>query len=124
MTVLFVDPDLPAARYLASTMDERYAVALVRSASEAWAAIRARVPDLIVTELDLPDGSGVDLISSVRNAASTRHTLLMALTQRASLADKVAALQAGADDFLSKPIDSGSFQTHLDQISHFRKTLH
>lgn len=59
-----------------------------------------RKPDLIVLDLGLPDGSGVDFIRDVRGWSSVP---IVVLSARSGEADKVAALDAGADDYLTKP---------------------
>ena len=59
-----------------------------------------RKPDLIVLDLGLPDGSGVDFIRDVRGWSSVP---IVVLSARSGESDKVAALDAGADDYLTKP---------------------
>lgn len=62
-----------------------------------------RRPDLVVLDLGLPDGDGVDLIRDLRSWSSVPVIVLSARTQEA---DKVTALDAGADDYLTKPFGS------------------
>lgn len=61
---------------------------------------QARKPDLLVLDLGLPDGDGVELIRDVRGWSSVP---IIVLSARADEADKIAALDAGADDYLTKP---------------------
>ncbi|MDB5858235.1 MAG: uncharacterized protein JWQ76_1924 [Ramlibacter sp.] len=63
-----------------------------------------RKPDLIVLDLGLPDGDGMDLIRDVRGWSSVP---IVVLSARADEADKIAALDAGADDYLTKPFGVG-----------------
>ncbi|AMO24134.1 two-component system response regulator KdpE [Ramlibacter solisilvae] len=63
-----------------------------------------RKPDLIVLDLGLPDGDGMDLIRDVRGWSSVP---IVVLSARTSETDKVAALDAGADDYLTKPFGVG-----------------
>ena len=63
-----------------------------------------RKPDLIVLDLGLPDGDGMDLIRDVRQWSSVP---IIVLSARADERDKVAALDAGADDYLTKPFGVG-----------------
>nr|WP_246545321.1 two-component system response regulator KdpE [Photorhabdus hainanensis] len=67
-----------------------------------WGLIEAgtRKPDLIILDLGLPDGDGINLIRDLRQWSSTP---VIVLSARDKEADKVAALDAGADDYLSKP---------------------
>ncbi|HXE76950.1 MAG TPA: two-component system response regulator KdpE [Rhodanobacter sp.] len=63
-----------------------------------------RKPDLLVLDLGLPDGDGLDLIRDVRGWSGVP---IIVLSARADEADKVAALDAGADDYLTKPFGVG-----------------
>jgi len=63
-----------------------------------------RKPDLLVLDLGLPDGDGMDLIRDVRQWSSVP---IIVLSARADEGDKVAALDAGADDYLTKPFGVG-----------------
>jgi two-component system, OmpR family, KDP operon response regulator KdpE len=63
-----------------------------------------RKPDLLVLDLGLPDGDGMDLIRDVRQWSSVP---IIVLSARADESDKVAALDAGADDYLTKPFGVG-----------------
>ena len=63
-----------------------------------------RKPDLLIVDLGLPDGSGLDLIRSVRGWSNVPIVVLSARTEES---DKIAALDAGADDYLTKPFGMG-----------------
>ncbi len=63
-----------------------------------------RKPDLVVLDLGLPDGNGIDLIRDVRGWSAVP---IIVLSARADESDKVAALDAGADDYLVKPFGVG-----------------
>ena len=121
LSVLFVDPDLEAARWLASSLRDHCAIALVGSASEAMAAIELRQPTMIITELDLPDAVGVEWLGSLHRTPATHRVLLMVVTHRAAIRDKIAAFQAGADDYLVKPVEIETFETHFALLSRFRQ---
>ena len=120
LTVLFIDPDLAAAERLARPLRATCAVAVVPTAQAAMAATRVRIPDLVVTELSLPDMSGIDLIASLHSAPITHNVLIMVVTQRSSVRDTVAAFQAGADHFLVKPVDPSQFLVQVRLILRFR----
>ena len=63
-----------------------------------------RKPDLLVLDLGLPDGDGLDVIRDVRNWSAVP---IVVLSARSDEADKIAALDAGADDYLTKPFGVG-----------------
>lgn len=121
LSVLFVDPDTSFAERLASVLRGRCVVAVVPTAQAAMAAMMVRMPTLVVTELDLPDRSGIELLAALRESPATRNILLLVVTSRTGVRDKVAAFQAGADDYLVKPIEPHRFETHVQLLSKFRQ---
>lgn len=123
LSVLFVDPDMESAERLAVVLRRHSAVAVVATATGAFEAMAVRMPSLIVTELDLPDRSGLDLLASLRQNPATRHVLLMVVTRRSGVRDKINAFQAGADDYLVKPLSPQQFEMHVRALSLFRQVL-
>ena len=87
---------------------EGYDVQVVEDGREALDAIRDGSPDLLILDLMLPNVDGINVTRRIRAAesadGSTRLPILM-LTARDSVADRVAGLDAGADDYLVKPFD-------------------
>ncbi len=122
LSVVFVDPNAPSILHLSGALRGSQ-VALVGSAYEGWRAITTRQAHVLVTELDLPDQSGFDLIRRVRATPTTHEVLLIALTSRNSIASKVSAFQAGADDYLVKPVTVSDFILHLRRLLHFRQVI-
>jgi DNA-binding response OmpR family regulator len=122
--VLFVDPDNVAAHALADTLAARYAVGVAGSLAAAYQALAIMTPTLIVCELTLPDGDGLTLLQRVRATPETRDVLLMVISARRSATDKIAALRAGADDYLVKPVTPDVFANHAARLLRYRRTLY
>ncbi len=80
-----------------------YTVDAVGTCAEAEVALLANAFDAVVLDLMLPDGSGLDLLTRMRKRDMTHPVLL--LTARDTVSDRVAGLDAGADDYLGKPFD-------------------
>ena len=74
------------------------------TAQRGLADAATRKPDLLVVDLGLPDGDGLDLIRDVRGWS---HVPIVVLSARSDESDKIAALDAGADDYLTKPFGVG-----------------
>lgn len=123
LTILFVDPDRQRSERLADAVRATCVVGLAPSAHIALEALRQRLPDLIVTELDLPDMGGVEFISRVHNDPVMRHVLIMVVTNRAAVRDKIAALTAGADDFIVRPVTAEQFLLKTQLLGRFRRVL-
>lgn len=123
LAILIVEPDRATAEQLAGAARPYASVAIAASAYEAQAALQSASPALIITELNLPDANGIEFIARVHSAPSTHDVLLMVVTQRTAVRDKIAAFQAGADDYLVKPVDLAQFTTRLLVLSRFRPVI-
>jgi two-component system OmpR family response regulator len=100
--VLVVDDEAPASGLLSATLRlVAYDVRVVTSGREALTAIDEFAPDLIVLDVELPDGDGLDVARRLRAAGRT--TPVLVLSARDTVEDKVAGLAAGADDYVTKP---------------------
>jgi len=99
--ILVVD-DEPAIRRALDTNLRRHGfqIETAESAAGALAAFAARQPDLVVLDLGLPDADGASVISAIRARAAVP---IIVLSARDAEREKVAALDAGADDYLTKP---------------------
>ena len=82
---------------------EGHEVIFATDAERGMAAAMARAPSLIVLDVGLPDRTGFDVVRDLRRQGFARPVLM--LTAHDSVADKVAGLEAGADDYLAKPFD-------------------
>ena len=123
LTVLLIDPNYERSHLLAEQLRAMCLVAVAGSAQAASAIISQRVPDLVVSELDLPDVSGSDFLALLHTAPATRRVLLMVISSRQAIRDKVAALRAGADDYLVWPFEPSLFVQRVRLLSHFRPFL-
>jgi two-component system KDP operon response regulator KdpE len=100
-TVLIVDDERAIRRFLRSTLEAQgYAAVEAATGAEGLRAVRHHRPDLILLDLGLPDRDGLALVPELR--ALTDAPLLV-LTVRDAEASKVEALDAGADDYVTKP---------------------
>lgn len=99
--VLVVDDDRPLARALAINLKARgFDVEVAVTGAEALAMAAARPPDVVVLDLGLPDLDGLEVLAGLRGWTSVP---VLVLSARDEQAEKVAALDAGADDYVTKP---------------------
>jgi len=109
--VLVVDDEAPIRRFLrASLAGEGCRVAEAATAAEALEKVAALRPDVVVLDLGLPDRDGVAVIREVREWSQVP---IVVLSVRDRENDKVAALEAGADDYLTKPFGVGELMARL-----------
>ncbi|WP_374530453.1 response regulator transcription factor [Novosphingobium sp.] len=103
MRLLLVEDDAELGRRLGERLrDAGFAVDLARTAAEASAWPELERMDAVVLDLGLPDGDGMDLLHGWRAARISCPILI--LTARGSWQEKVDGLNAGADDFVVKPV--------------------
>lgn len=116
---LIVDPDHAGAETLIRSAPIIEPIAIVPSATEALGVMRVTMPQLLITEMALPDASGIALIQRARQMQAPRRLPLMVITSRSSAAEKVAAFRAGADDYLVKPVEPPFFTLRVRQLMIF-----
>jgi DNA-binding response OmpR family regulator len=102
MRILVVDDDAPTRELLARSLGRAgHAASTAASCQEAEAIVRGEHFDVLVLDVMLPDGSGLDLCRALRQQRVKTPILL--LTARGAVGDRVEGLNAGADDYLPKP---------------------
>jgi two-component system copper resistance phosphate regulon response regulator CusR len=101
-SVLIVEDDLPLAHFLRRGFEAgHHSVAVVQNAEGALEALSERPYDLLLTDLNLPAMDGLSLVKRVR--ATVPRVLILVLSARASLEDRIVTLDSGADDYVVKP---------------------
>ena len=111
MNLLLVEDDPQIQRFLATALDAHgYALAIAGSGAEGLKLAALRQPDILIVDLGLPDMSGLDVIRRVREWCMRP---LLVLSARDRESDKVAALDLGADDYLTKPFGIGELLARL-----------
>ncbi len=115
--ILVVEDELAIAKLVSIHLNHAgYEVTLAHNAHEARAAVDRVLPDLVILDWMLPGQSGVVLAQYWRSQARTQDLPLIMLTARVSEADKVAGLDAGADDYLTKPFSSQELLARIRSV--------
>jgi two-component system KDP operon response regulator KdpE len=109
--ILVIDDDPQIRRVLRTTLTAQgYDVKDARSGEEAFESLRDETFELIILDMNLPGMSGIEICRSIR---STSDVAIIMLTVRDSESDKVSALDAGADDYVTKPFSSPELLARL-----------
>ena len=108
---LVVDDETSIRRYLRATLTAQgFAVYEAANGQEAINAVLANRPDIIILDLGLPDFDGIEVTRRLREWSQTP---IIILSVREAEQDKIAALDAGADDYLSKPFSTGELMARI-----------
>jgi two-component system KDP operon response regulator KdpE len=111
LRLLIVEDDLPLRRAVHNALrGEDVRIVEAATLAEGIALTAAERPDIVVLDLGLPDGDGNELLHAVRSWSSVP---VLVLSARTSDADKVRALDAGADDYLVKPFSPSELQARV-----------
>jgi two-component system, sensor histidine kinase and response regulator len=101
--ILLVEDDEPLRKIIARALKARsYRVVEAGTIKEGIEALRADRPDLIITDLNLPDGNGVELVRECKSIDAMRPVLVLSGTQEQD--ERIQAFDAGADDVVGKPV--------------------
>ncbi|MFZ3583774.1 response regulator transcription factor [Loktanella sp. DJP18] len=113
--ILIVEDDQEIAAFLAAGLSaEGYDVAVTHAGHDLTDRLDARRPDLVLLDRMLPDAEGVDLCRQIR--ARGNGTLIMMLTARDALEDKLDGLRAGADDYMTKPFAFAELLARIEAL--------
>jgi DNA-binding response OmpR family regulator len=104
MKILLVEDDLRLAETLAEALtDQRYVVDIVADGEAGWRQVKSMSYDLLLLDVMLPELNGIELCHRLRSHGHTMPVLM--LTACDTLSDEVNGLDAGADDYVVKPVD-------------------
>ncbi|WP_197443482.1 PP2C family protein-serine/threonine phosphatase [Maioricimonas rarisocia] len=115
MRVLVVDDDPISLRLIQANLETwgGYEVTTARDGGEAWERMQSEAFPLLITDWLMPELNGVDLVRRVRAAGRAEYTYIILQTAKSEMTDLVEGMEAGADDFLSKPIDLSELRVRV-----------
>lgn len=109
--VLLVEDEVQIRRFVRLALEEEGCVVVeAGTLAAALSAASSAEPDLAILDLGLPDGNGIDFISAIR---AWSQLPILILSARAEENDKIDALDAGADDYLTKPFGVGELRARV-----------
>lgn len=114
MRVVLADDDPVLQRLMRGALERRgHHVEVASDGDVAWRAIEGNPPPLAVLDWNMPVVDGLEVCRRARAHETTRDTFLLVVTGRDQAEDVDAALQAGADDYLMKPLDPAGLMARL-----------
>ncbi|MBU3621481.1 response regulator [Polynucleobacter sp. CS-Odin-A6] len=126
-TILIVDDTAVNLDLLQAVLESRnYKVRTASSGAEALAAMKESIPDLVVLDVMMPEMSGYEVCTAIRQDPATMSVPVVMLTALDPALEKIKGIEAGADDFLTKPLNQAELFARIEsllKIAHIRKEL-
>ena len=108
--ILFVEDEATLRSYLAEALSDEYIVDTAGNGIEALKAVIRRKPDLIVTDIVMPEMDGVELLRTLRSEPGTQALPVLLISGRAGEAQRIEGFREGADGYLAKPYSVGELR--------------
>lgn len=122
-TLLIVEDNADVARLIARQLDGRYTIHFAANGDEGIQKAMDIIPDLIVTDLMMPGTDGLQLCRTLRDNTATNHIPVIVVTARATEADRIQGLKAGADAYLYKPFNAEELNVRIEKLLEMRQLL-
>jgi signal transduction histidine kinase len=120
--ILVVDDNPALVALVASILEENYDLYLASNGREALERLASDPVDLVISDVMMPEITGLDLVSRIREDERFRHLPVILLTARGGSAQKVEGLDVGADDYIGKPFDPQELEARVRNLFALRQT--
>lgn len=122
--VLVVEDHADLRTYIADQLQDKYRVVLAENGRIGLDLATEHTPDLIVTDIMMPEMNGQELTERLKNDERTSHIPVIMLTAKADQSDKIEGLTTGADAYLTKPFDARELLATINNLIELRRRLH
>lgn len=122
-TILVIEDNADIARYMGAILEDRYRVLFALDGKEGLAKAEEYMPDLILTDLMMPEMDGYELCRVVRASDILNHIPVIVVTARCEEKDLLMGLEAGADAYLVKPFSADELKIRVAKLLESRRLL-
>jgi DNA-binding response OmpR family regulator len=120
--VLIAEDNAELNDYLKTCLTQ-YNVLQAYNGKEALQLAQEQLPDLVLSDFMMPEMTGIELCSELKNADLTAHIPVVILTAKSAIESRVEGLAAGADDYLSKPFNQTELLVRIENLIGLRRAL-
>lgn len=114
--IVLADDNADMRNYIKRLLAGRFDVLTAVNGKEALALTQTVKPDLLLTDVMMPEMDGISLVKALRADAQTAHTPVIVLSAKAAEAEKIEGLEAGADDYLTKPFSASELVSRVANL--------
>jgi signal transduction histidine kinase/ligand-binding sensor domain-containing protein/DNA-binding response OmpR family regulator len=121
--LLLVEDNSDLCLFLRGQLSESFRVETASNGKEGWEKALALVPDLIVSDIMMPEMDGIQLLDKIKNDIHTSHIPVVLLSAKYSIESQVEGLKYGADCYITKPFNNALLVASINNILRQRKKL-
>ncbi len=121
LKVLVVESEAGSRERIQQALVKDYLVQCVSSLPEAWTQLEVHPPDILIAEVVVGKESGLELCRMIRLHPTLQRLPVMLLTSLATIYDKVAGFEAGADDYVIKPCDTRHLLARIRLLARIKR---
>ena len=121
--LLVIEDNHDIASYIGSQFEDHYSVSYATNGEEGFRRAVELVPDIIITDLMMPELNGIDLCRQIRSNEVVSHIPIIVLTAKVSEEERLKGIEAGADAYLTKPFNTQELRIQVERLLDSRKTL-
>ncbi len=121
--VLLVDDDGELLQYMRQHLDGDYDVSTAKSGNTAWKQLLKERPDIVVTDINMPDGNGFELLRRIKSNPETDQIAVIVLTSESDAKNHLQAVELQAEHFLPKPFNSKMLLSAIAQVTRLRDQI-
>lgn len=121
--VLLIEDNPDVMEYLMALLGGRFQLDIARNGLSGTEKAIANIPDLIVSDVMMPEKDGFEVVETLKNDERTSHIPIVLLTAKADVDSRIAGLRRGADAYLAKPFHKEELLATLDNLLEVRKKL-
>lgn len=122
-SILLVEDNSELLAFLKSIFSHQYKVIEATDGRDGVEKARVSQPDIIISDLMMPNLDGIGLIRELRQELSTSHIPIILLTAKSTIESKIAGLEEGADDYITKPFSAAYLQARVENLLQQRRQL-
>ncbi len=122
-TILIAEDHKELRHFIRDSLGKDYRYMEAAGGVEAFKTATSQIPDLIISDVMMPEMDGLELCEKIKSGDATSHIPFILLTARADQEDKMAGLQNGADDYLTKPFSVSELRIRIENILRSRKII-
>jgi len=122
-TILIVEDNNELRAFLKTVLSNKYEVLEAENGRIALEIAKNSVPDMILTDVMMPEMSGLELAKAIKEDINISHIPLVLLTAKTDMENKLEALQYGVDDYITKPFSSAYLEARIENLLKLRKQL-